>query len=103
MSQNKNDAKSEDILCIKPMEGVVFRDVNHEENAGSDSNETYVTGPAKTGHYLHMHATTEIHFCLYMSYTHALPRNIKYSTIDGQVCFLRWPFANADEPRGCIS
>ena len=44
-------------------------------------------------------------FCLYVKATlmHALPRNTKYLTIDGQVWFYRWLFTDAVEPRRCIS
>ena len=42
--------------------------------------------------------TTEIHFLpVRKSYTHALP---KYLTIDGQVYFHRWLFADVVEARG---
>ena len=52
----------------------------------------------------HLRASTEIHFLpVRESYIHALSRNTKYLTIDGQVCFYRQPFADAVEPRGCIS
>ena len=52
----------------------------------------------------HLCVSIEIHFLpVRESYTHALSRNTKYLTIDGQVCFYRQPFANAVEPRGCIS
>ena len=37
------------------------------------------------------------------SYIHALTRNTKCLTIDGQVCFYRRPFSDAVEPWGCIS
>ena len=57
-----------------------------------------VTGPAKTAQQL----TESILFAC-ESYTHALTRNTKYLTKDGQVCFHRRLFADAVEPRGCIS
>ena len=61
----------------------------------------YVTIFGKTDH---LHASTEIHFLLVLeSYIHALLRNTKYLTIDGQVCFYRRLFADAVEPGGCIS
>ena len=41
----------------------------------------------------HLHASTEIHFLpVRESYIHALSRNAKCLTIDGQVCFYRRPF-----------
>ena len=44
-------------------------------------------------------------FYLYVKVTfmHYQETLLKYLTIDGQVCFYRQPFANAVEPRGCIS
>ena len=60
-----------------------------------------VIGPGKTGH---IYTSTGFHFLsVHESYTHALPRNTKYLTIDGQVCFHRRLFTNAVKPRGCIS
>ena len=51
----------------------------------------------------YLHASTEIHFLpVRESYIHALSRNTKCLTLDGQVCFYRQPFADAIEPRGCI-
>ena len=56
----------------------------------------YVTRYGKTGL---IHTSTEIHFLsVRESYTHALPRNTKYLTIDDQVCFHRWLFTDAVEP-----
>ena len=61
----------------------------------------YMTIFGKTDH---LRASTEIHFLpIRESYIHALSRNTKCLTIDGQVCFYGWPFADAVEPRGCIS
>ena len=57
---------------------------------------TYVTVLIRT--------STEIHFLsVCESYTHALPRNTKFLTIDGQVCFHRQLFTNAVKLQGCIS
>ena len=51
----------------------------------------------------YLHSLTKIHFLLVLeNYIYALPKSIKYLTIDGQVSFNRWPFANAVEPLGCI-
>ena len=51
-----------------------------------------------------IHTTTEIQFmAVHKSFTHALPRNIKHLTIDGQVCFHGRLFADAVEPREYIS
>ena len=61
----------------------------------------YVTRPGKTGL---MCTSTVFHFLsVRESYTHALPRNTKYLTIDGQVYFHRRLFTDAVKPRGCIS
>ena len=47
----------------------------------------------------YLRTSTEVHFLpVRESYIHALSRNTKYLTIDGQVCFNRRPFANAVEP-----
>ena len=60
-----------------------------------------VTGPGKTGLIC---TSPGFHFLsVRESYTHALPRNTKYLTIDGQVCFHRRLFTDAVNPRGCIS
>ena len=57
--------------------------------------------PGKTGHIC---TSTGFHFLsVRESYTHALPRNTRYLTIDGQVCFHRQLFTDAVKPRGCIS
>ena len=37
------------------------------------------------------------------SHTHALSRDIKHLSLDGQVCFCRRMFCDAAKPRGCIS
>ena len=60
-----------------------------------------VTKSGKTG----LIATiTNIHFlCARQSYTHALPKNIKYLIMYGHVCFHRQLFANAVKPQGYIS
>ena len=51
-----------------------------------------------------IHTTTEIQFMpVCKSFTQALPRNIMHLTVDGQVCFHGWLFADAAEPRECIS
>ena len=65
------------------------------------SNSVYVTRSGKTG----LIATiAEMNVLpLRESCTHALPRNIKYLIIDGQICFHKWLFANAFEPQVCIS
>ena len=56
----------------------------------------YVTGPGKTGHIC---TSTGFHFLsVCESCTHGLPRNIKYLTIDGQVCFHRRLFTDAVKP-----
>ena len=50
------------------------------------------------------YTSTEIHFLpVRESYIHALSRNTKCLTIDGQICFYKWPFADVVEPRGWIS
>ena len=55
-------------------------------------NQVWKTGLIRT--------LTEIHFLsVRESYTLALPRNAKYLTIDGQVCFHRRLFTDAFEPR----
>ena len=52
----------------------------------------------------HLHASTEIYFLpVRESYTNALPRNTKYLTMDGKVCFHKRLFADAFKPHGCIS
>ena len=53
----------------------------------------------------HLHGLTEIHFLpIRQSCTHALFRNTKYLTIDGQVCMLsQIAFTDAVEPQGFIS
>ena len=64
-------------------------------------NAQYVTRHGKTGL---MCTSTVFHFLsVRESYTHALPRNTKYLTIDGQVCFDKWLFTDAVKPQGCIS
>ena len=51
----------------------------------------------------HLYASTKIHFLsVRENYIHALFRNTKCLTIDGQVRFYRWPFADTVEPQGCI-
>ena len=46
---------------------------------------------------------TEIHFLpVDESYTHALSRDTKQLSLDGQVCFYRWLFSEAVKPQGCI-
>ena len=66
-----------------------------------NNNSQYVTIFGKINH---LRASTEIHFLpVHESYIHALSGNTKCLTIDGQVCFYRRPFADAVEPRGCIS
>ena len=58
-------------------------------------------GPGKTGLIC---SSTVFHFLsVRKSYTHALPRNTKYLTIDGQFYFHRWLFTDAVKPQGCIS
>ena len=60
-----------------------------------------VTGSGKTGL---IHTSTKIQFLsISERYIHALPRNIKYLAIDGQVCFYRRLFADAVKPQRCIS
>ena len=51
----------------------------------------YVTGFAKT---VAKHTRTEIQLNIKPMYNLALPRNIKHLTIDDQVCFHKWLFAN---------
>ena len=47
---------------------------------------------------------TEIHFLLVdESHTHALSRDTKHLSLDGQVCFCRRLFSDDAKPRGCIS
>ena len=47
----------------------------------------------------YLHASAEIHFLpVHKSYIHAVSRNIKYLSIDGQVCFHRRLFAKAVKP-----
>ena len=59
-------------------------------------NSLYVTIFGKIDH---LRASTEINFLpVRESYIHALSRNTKCLTIDGQVCFYRRPFADAVEP-----
>ena len=60
-----------------------------------------VTWPGKTGHsYSYICTSTGFHFLsVRESYTHALARNTKYLTIDGQVCFHRRLFTDAVKPR----
>ena len=61
----------------------------------------YVIGFAKTDL---MGTYTEIHFLsVDESHTHALSKDTKHLRFDGQVCFYRWLFSDAVEPRGCIS
>ena len=36
-------------------------------------------------------------------HTHALSRVTMHLRLDGQVCFSKWLFCNAEKPRGCIS
>ena len=61
----------------------------------------YVTVFWKTDHVV---TNTEIHFLpVDESYTHALSRDIKHLSLDGQVCFCRRLFSNDVKPQGCIS
>ena len=47
---------------------------------------------------------TEIHFLpVDESHTHALSRDTKHLSLDGQVCFCRRLFSDDAKPRGCIS
>ena len=65
------------------------------------TSSSFVTESGKTGL---IHTSTEIQFLsISERYTHALPRNIKYLAIDGQVCFYRRLFADAVKPQRCIS
>ena len=46
----------------------------------------------------------KIHFLpLDECHIHALSRDTKHLSLDGQVCFYRWLFSNTIKPRGCIS
>ena len=61
----------------------------------------YVTVFWKTDHVV---TNTEIHFLpVDESHTHALSRDTKHLSLDGQVCFCRRQFSNDAKPRGCIS
>ena len=51
-----------------------------------------------------MGTNTEIHFLpVDESHTHALSRDTKHLSLDGQICFFRRLFSDAVKPRGCIS
>ena len=61
----------------------------------------YVTVFWKTDHVV---TNTEIHFLpVDESHTHALFRDTKHLSLDGQVCFCRRLFSDDAKPRGCIS
>ena len=62
----------------------------------------YVTVFWKTDHVV---TNTEIHFLPVddESHFHALSRDIKHLSLDGQVCFCRRLFSDDAKPRGCIS
>ena len=52
----------------------------------------------------HVVTNTEIHFLpVDESHTHALSRDTKHLSLDGQVCFFRRLFSDDAKPRGCIS
>ena len=52
----------------------------------------------------HVVTNTEIHFLpVDESHTHALSRDTKHLSLDGQVCFCRWLFSDDAKPQGCIS
>ena len=52
----------------------------------------------------HIVTNTEIHFFpVDESHTHALSRDTKHLSLDGQVCFCRRLFSDDAKPRGCIS
>ena len=52
----------------------------------------------------HVVTNTEIHFLpVDESHTHALSRDTKHLSLDGQVCFCRRLFSDDAKPRGCIS
>ena len=62
---------------------------------------TYVTIFGKIDH---LCTSTEIYLLpVRESYINALSKNTKYLIIDDKICFYRWLFADAVEPRGCIS
>ena len=62
---------------------------------------TFVTVFWKTDHVV---TNTEIHFLpVDESHTHALSRDTKHLSLDGQVCFCRRLFSDDAKPRGCIS
>ena len=64
-------------------------------------NQIYVTVFWKTDHVV---TSTEIHFLpVDESHTHALSRDTKHLSLDGQVCFCRRLFSDDAKPRGCIS
>ena len=51
----------------------------------------------------HVVTNTEIHFLpIDKSHTHALSRDTKHLSLDGQVCFCRRLFYDAAKPRACI-
>ena len=61
----------------------------------------YVTVFWKTDHVV---TNTEIHFLpVDESHTHALSRDTKHLSLDGQVCFYRRLFSDDAKRRGCIS
>ena len=61
----------------------------------------YVTVFWKTDHVV---TNTEIHFLpVDESHTHALSRDTKHLSLDGQVCFCRRLFSDDAKPQGCIS
>ena len=63
--------------------------------------QLYVTVFWKTDHVV---TNTEIHFLpVDESHTHALSRDTKHLSLDGQVCFCRRLFSDDAKPRGCIS
>ena len=52
----------------------------------------------------HVVTNTKIHFLpVDESHTHALSRDTKHLSLDGQVCFCRRLFSDNAKPRGCIS
>ena len=51
----------------------------------------------------HVVTNNEIHFLpVHESHTHALSRDTKHLSLDGQVCFCRRLFSDDAKPRGCI-